>query len=494
MPDDRSSITFHLRPEARFSDGKAITSADVVFSHRMLSEKGWPYHRSHYRKVARVDVLGPRTVRFAFGPGGDRELPLILGLMPVLPAHRMSAETFERTTLEPPVGSGPYIVGEIDTGRSIQFRRNKDYWGRNLPVRRGHYNFDEIRVEYFRDATTLFEAFKAGDLDVRLEEDPTRWAEGYGFPAMRAGRMHKREFSTGLPAGMTGLTMNSRRAPFDDRRVREAFILLFDAEWINRTLYHGLMKRTDSFFARSRLASTGRPADANERHMLVAFPGAVKPEIMAGTWRLPASDGSGIDRAGLKRAHKLFAEAGYRLNGRTMQRSADGRPLALEFLAASRSQERLMLAYGEALKQLGITIRIRQVDSAQYWARMKSFDYDMAQWTWPASLSPGNEQINRWSMRAADTQGTLNYPGVKSPAVDALINALLSARDNDPFTSAVRALDRVLLSGDYVIPLFHTAGQWVAYSDRLAFPQTLPLSGVNLATWWMRAESGVRLR
>lgn len=484
-PADRSSVTFHLRPEARFSDGKPITAEDVVFSHKVLSEKGWPYHRSHYKKVTKVEVLSPHRIRFDFGGALDRELPLILGLMPVLPRHRFDFDTFERTTLEPVVGSGPFVIAKVDPGRSISYRRNPQYWGKDLAVQRGRYNFEEVSYELFRDQGAMFEAFKAGDIDARVEDEPSRWAEGYDFPAVRNGQVLRREVIIGLPAGMSALVLNARRPPFDDQRVRRAFIELLDAEWINNSLFHGLYRRTTSFFARSDLAGSGRPADARERELLARFPRAVSPDIMEGRPFLPVTDGSGSNRAGLARANKLFNEAGYQLVGGRMVSKATGKPVAFEFLASSRTQERLVLAFGDNLKRLGIAMRIRQVDSAQYWGRMKSFDFDMAQWSWGASLSPGNEQINRWSSRAADIEGTLNYAGVKNPAVDAMIEEMLKAESREHFVAAVRAFDRALLSGDYVIPLFHVPGQWLAWRRRVAFPERVPLTGVDFDTWWV---------
>ena len=483
-PPDRSSVTFRMRPEARFSDGRPVTTDDVVFSHKILKEKGWPFQRNHYGKVDRVEQEGPDLVRFVFKPGGDRELPLILGLMPILPRHKFSAETIERTTLEPPVGSGPYRIARVDAGRSLVYRRNPAYWGRDLAIQRGRYNFDEVVFEYFRDQGTLFEAFKAGDLDARLEDEPSRWASAYDFPAMRNGEALRREVVIGQPAGMSALVFNSRRAPFDDPRVRRAMIHLFDAEWINRSLYHGLYRRTESFFARSSLASARLPADVRERALLAPFPAAVKPDILEGKPHLPASDGTGGDRTGLKDASQLFADAGFAMQGGRMINTKTGRALAFEFLGSNRTQERLVLAYADNLKRLGIQLRLRQVDTAQYWSRMKSYDFDMSQWNWNSSLSPGNEQFNRWSAQAAEREGTFNYAGVKNPAADAMIEALLQAESREEFTSAVRAFDRVLLSGDYVIPLFHARGQWLAWRKRVAFPEKFGLAGVDFDTWW----------
>jgi peptide/nickel transport system substrate-binding protein len=481
VPEDRGSVTFHINPAARFSDGVPITPEDVLFSYEVLKEKGWPYHRSHYSKVVSAEKIGPGSLRFTFATPGDREIPLILGLLPVLPRHKYDRETFERTSLEPPIGSGPYIVAKVEAARSIVYRRNPNWWARDLPVSRGLFNFDEIRVDFFRDASSLFEAFKAGDIDVRPEDDPNRWLDGYGFDAVRDGRVIKGEFGTELPSGMTALVMNTRRLPFTDARARRAFILLFDGAWINRHLFSGLYKRTQSYFERSYLSASGRAADARERALLAPFAGLVKPEVMEGTFQLPA--GGGNTRGRLREANKLLLEAGYELKGG--QLAKDGQPLRIEFLAQSRAQERVMLSYAHTLERLGIGVTIRQVDSAQYYARLKSFDFDMIQWNWSASLSPGNEQINRWSTAAADIEGSLNYAGARNPAADAMIAALLQARSQEDFVTAVRAFDRVLISGDYVVPLFHLPMVWVAYWNRLKFPAVHPLAGFDLDTWWV---------
>jgi peptide/nickel transport system substrate-binding protein len=349
-------------------------------------------------------------------------------------------------------------------------------------VARGRFNFDEIRVEYFRDASSLFEAFKAGAIDVRVENDPNRWLNGYGFSAVHDGAVVKQEFATRLPSGMSSIVLNTRRAHLSDARVRRALLHAFDAEWINRSLYNGLYQRTQSFFDRSELSSHGRPADERERRLLNPFAALVKPSILDGTHGFPTTDGRGDNRAQLKFASKLLAEAGYALKGGKQAKA--GRPLKLEFLAQTRPQERLMLTYARTLARLGIDMSVRHVDSAQFNARLKSFDFDMLIWNWAASLSPGNEQINRWGSRAADSEGSLNLTGAKNPAADALIEALLEAESTEDFTSAVRAFDRVLLSGDYVIPLFHLPTIWVAHWNHLRFPQTLPLSGYEIDTWW----------
>jgi peptide/nickel transport system substrate-binding protein len=481
-PADRSFITFHLNPHARFADGKPIRPEDVLFSFNLLREKGWPYHRSHYGKVARAEKIGEASVRFTFAVAGDREAPLLLGLMPILPQHAMTPEAFEQTTLSPPLGSGPYTVDRIEAGRSIVYRRNPAWWGRDLPVTRGRFNFDEIKVEYFRDAPSLFEAFKAGEIDVRIEDDPSRWLKGYAFAAVRNGTVVKREFPTQVPSGMSSIVLNTRKAHLADTRVRRALLHMFDAEWINRSLYNGLYQRTQSFFDRSVLSSHARPADERERRLLDPFAALVKPTILDGSYQFPTTDGRGDNRAQLQIANKLLADAGYTLKAGKQVKG--GRPLKLEFLAQTRPQERLMLTYARTLARVGIDMSVRHVDSAQFNARLKSFDFDMLIWTWSASLSPGNEQINRWGSRAADSEGSLNLTGARNPAADAMIEALLKAEATEEFTSAVRALDRVLLSGDYVIPLFHLPTVWVAHWSHLRFPETLPLSGYEIDTWW----------
>ncbi len=483
VPPDRRSVTFQLHPDARFSDGQPITPDDVVFSWSLLREKGQPFHRSYYKNVAAADITGPRSVSFTFTED-NREMPLIMGLMPILPKHRISPDTFERTGFDPPVGSGPYLVAEVDAGKRIILRRNPDWWARDLPSARGRFNFDEIRYEYFRDTTAMFEAFKTGTLDLREEDSPDRWATGYDFPAAIDGRIVKHAFDIGTPAGMSGFALNTRRPLFADKRVRRSLILMFDFEWINRSLYNALYTRTGSFFERSNLSSSGRTADARERDLLKPFPDTVTPAILDGTWRLPQSDGAGFNREQARIAVGLLREAGYELRNGRMIEAKTGTPFAFEALARSRGQERLMLSYSESLKKVGIALTIRQVDDAQYWSRLKTFDFDMIQWNWNASLSPGNEQVNRWSSAAADIQGSLNYSGVRNAAADAMMDALLQAEGREDFEAAVRAFDRVLLSGDYVIPTFHLKQQWVATWPTLAIPATTALTGYSIDTWW----------
>ena len=448
VPTDRSSATFVIRPEARFSDGMPITADDVLFSHNLLKAHGWPFMRDSYARVTQAIKLGDRQVRFEFGSGANRELALLMGLMPILPKHLTNPDTFEQTSLAIPIGSGPYVIGGVDAGRTLTFKRDPNWWAKDLAVTRGRFNFNEIRYEYFRAATTLFEAFKAGAIDVMPEDDSTRWARSYDFPAVSDGRVLKREFSTALPAGMSGFVFNTRRPLFQDRRVRQALGLVFDAEWLNAALYGSLYKRTQSFFERSELSSAGKPMDAEEQRLLAPFPGAVATAIAEGTYELPKTPGNGANRANEKTALALLRQAGFELQGRRLVETKTGTPFEFEALITSQRQARLLLAFSRALEQIGVAMTIREVDDAQYEARLKSNDFDMVQTFWSASVSPGYEQWNRWGSAAADKEGTRNYAGVKSAAADAMITAMTSAQTLEQFRSAARAFDRVLRSGD----------------------------------------------
>jgi peptide/nickel transport system substrate-binding protein len=485
VADDGASVTFALNPAAKFSNRESVTADDVIHSFELLKAKGRPNHRTYFAKVTRAEKLGDLQVRFNFEDGKDRELPLILGLMPVFSKNAMPADKFDLTTLTPLIGSGPYVISNVDAGRSLTYARDPDYWGRDLAVNRGRFNFGEIKFEYFRDGSVMIEAFKQGAIDLRLEEDPSRWASGYGIPAFDDGRLLKKEFEIALPAGMTALVFNTRRDVFKDQRVRRALMTLFDAEWVNRTLYNNLYTRSSSFFERSMLSSAGKPADDVEQSFLAAFPGAVKPEILDGSFKFPASDGSGQNRANQKAAFTLLQEAGYELRAGRLINAKTGAQLTFEILANNSAQEALLLSYVRNLEPLGVQVRLRVVDSAQYQERLAAFDYDMIQTTWASSLSPGNEQLFRWSAATVDAKGSYNFAGVANPAVDAMIAAMLAAKTQPEFVSAVRALDRVLLSGDYVIPLFHAPRQWVAHWSRLAHPEKTPLFGYAVDTWWV---------
>ena len=482
--DARTFVTFTLNPAAHFSDGVPVTADDVLFSWQLLRDHGRPNHRTYYAKVEKAEALGPRTVRFDFPNANDRELPLILGLMPVLPKHAIDATTFENSSLAKPIGSGPYVVSAVDTGKSVTFKRDPNYWGRDLAINRGLWNFDELRFDFYRDENAYFEGFKAGLYDVRSETDPARWQTNYDFPAVRDGRVVKETFTNGLPKFSSDYVFNTRRAVFADIRVRQAIALLFDFEWINRDFFFNLYRRSASFFDDSELSAYHRPADARERALLAQFPDVVRADILDGTWSPPTSDGTGRDRNRLRQALALFATAGYELQGTVLRNTATGRPLAFEIMVTNRDDERLALAFASSLARAGIVAQVRLVDAVQYQQRLSTFDFDMIEYRWEQSLSPGNEQTFYWGSAAADQDGSRNYMGVKSQAVDGLIAALLRARERTDFVAAVRALDRVLMSGSYVVPLFYLPEQWVARRAAIRHPTRTALFGFLPDSWW----------
>jgi peptide/nickel transport system substrate-binding protein len=485
---ERSYVTFNIDPLARFSDGTSVTPQDVIFSWQLLRDQGRPGHRIYYQKVVKAEPVGEHGVRFDLSTSNDRELPLILGLMPVLARHAVSPATFEQTSFEAPLGTGPYTVERVLAGKSVLLKRNPEYWGRDLPINRGFWNFNEIQLDYYRDGNTYLEAFKRGLYDVRIELDPARWETEYDFSAVRDGSVVKEAFPTGLPKPSSYFVFNTRRQVFRDIRVREAILFLFDFEWINHNYFFDLYRRTAGFFDGSELSCYGRAADALERALLADFADAVRPDVMAGTWSPPVSDGSGRDRATLKRALALFAKAGYELSGTELVERATGRPLTFEIMVTARDEERVALLFAQSLKRAGITARVRLVDTVQFEGRRLSFDFDMIENRWDQSLSPGNEQALYWGSAAADQPGSRNYMGIRSAAADAMIAALLRARTREDFVAAVRALDRVLISGFYTVPLFHLPDQWMARWTRIARPARTSLYGFLPETWWSRRE------
>jgi peptide/nickel transport system substrate-binding protein len=484
----RSYVIFHLNPAARFSDGTAVTAADVVFSWKLLRDKGRPNYRTYYAKVSKAEIIGERAVRFDLSGSNDHELPLILGLMPVLAEHAVAADTFEETSFRPLLGSGPYVVTAVEPGKSVTFKRNPDYWARDLPINRGLWNFDEIRYDFYREANSYMEAFKRGLYDARSEHDPTRWQTAYAFPAVHEGLVVKDALPTGLPKPSNYFVFNTRREIFRDARVREALFYLFDFEWVNRNYFFDLYRRTAGYFDGSELSSHGRSADARERALLASFPDAVRPDVLEGTWSPPVSDGSGRDRTMLKRALDLFASAGFELRGATLVDRTSGRPFTFEIMVTEKDEERLALVFSQSLKRAGIAARVRVVDAVQFEARRVNYDFDMIEHRWDQSLSPGNEQTFYWGSAGADQPGTRNYMGIKSAAVDAAIAALLKAQARPDFVAAVRALDRVLISGFYTIPLFHLPDQWVARWTRIGRPRATSLYGYLPETWWSESK------
>jgi peptide/nickel transport system substrate-binding protein len=483
----RTRIVFHLDPRARFSDGKPLTADDVLFSFNLLKTKGRPQQRIAYNLVRAIDAPDPHTVRIDITGVGDRELPLILAIMPVLPKHATDVARFADATLARPIGSGPYVIADARAGDRLLLRRDPDYWGKDLPSQRGFFNFDEIDIQYYRDGNSLFEAFKAGLLDYRDETSTTRWSTGYDFPAARDGRILRETLKNETPKGLEGFVFNTRRPLFRDIRLREALGLMFDFEWVNANLYSGLYSRTKSFFDDSELSSSGRPADARERALLAPFPDAVRADILEGRWRPPVSDGTGRDREMAKRALALLADAGYRVEEGRLAK--DGETVSFEIMVKDRAQERLALNYASTLQRIGVDVRVRLVDEVQYQRRRQKFDFDMMIGQWLASASPGNEQRMRWGSASANQEASFNLAGAASPAIDAMIAALLAAGSHEDFVAAVRAFDRVLLSGFYVVPLFHAPGQWLAHSRDIVHPPrpprySAPMFSPTLDAWW----------
>jgi peptide/nickel transport system substrate-binding protein len=487
--DARSFVTFYLDPRARFSDGTPVRVDDVLFSWRLLRDKGRPNLRYYYGKVARAQKLNERAVRFEFSETTDRELPLILGLMPVLPAHATDAEHFEETGLKPLMGSGPYRIAEMNPGESIVLKRSFDYWGRDLPVNRGLYNFDEIRFDYYRDANTWFEAFKRQLYDVRIETDPGRWTTQYDFPAARTLGLVRESAVSAEPRPMFAFVFNARRPIFADIRVRAAIVELFDFEWANAKLYYGAYRRTASFFEASELSARGRPADARERALLAPYPDAVAPDVLEGRYQPPVSDGSGRDRERLKRALELFAQAGWVLREGTLISRAGNEPFRFEIMVSSRDEERLALGFSTMLRRAGVTAAVRFVDGTQFERRRQTYDFDMMPYTWQQSLSPGNEQSFYFGSASADTPGTRNYMGARSKAIDAMCAVIVAAHAREDLVAAVRALDRLLMSGIYVVPLYHLPQIWIARWPWIKRPDTPPLTGPLTESWWRVPES-----
>ena len=488
-PPDRSWVEFTLNPQAKFSDGTPVTADDVIFSMQILRDKGRPNYKAYYSKISSVERVGERAVRFDLKGADDRELPLIIGLMPVFPKHAIDPQTFDKSTLKPPIGSGPYVIGEVSAPNYIVYKRNPDYWGKDLPIHRGVFNFDEVRVEYYRDANTMFEAFKKGLYDVNAEGDPAQWNTAYDFPAVKDGRVVKETFKTGTPKGMSGFVFNTRRPVFADKRVRKALATLFDFDWVNKNLYYGAFVRAAGYFNDSELSSVGRPASDKEKALLAPFPGAVDEDVMNGTYKPVPAGGEDGGRAVMRAALEQLQAAGYALKGNQLVNTKTGKPLAFEIMVVNNEDEKLALAYRRTLERIGIKVTVRNVEDAQFQPRLQQFDYDMVRRTWGASLSPGNEQLGRWSSESADRPSSFNYAGAKEPAIDAMIAAMLSARTHEDFVAAVRALDRVLISGYYVVPLFYLQDQWVARWNYIQHPETTALTGPVLPTWWRKPGS-----
>jgi microcin C transport system substrate-binding protein len=481
---DRSWVIYNLRPEARFQDGSPVTPDDVIWTFETLRAKGQPFYRSYYADVATVEKTGERGVKFTFKGGDNRELPQIIGELPVLSKAWWSTRDFDKTTLEPPLGSGPYKVESVDPGRSITYRRVADYWGDKLPVNRGRHNFDVMRYDYYRDPTVALEAFKAGEYDLRAESSAKDWATGYDGPALQQGLIKKETIPNKLPTGMQAFAYNTRRPFFQDARLRQALDYAFDFEWSNKTLFYGAYSRTESYFSNSELASSGLP-DAAELAILDKYKGRIPDSIFTTPYREPKTDGSGNIRDNLREALRLLKEAGWSVKGDKLVNDKTGQPLVFEMLLDNPQFERVVLPFAQNLKRLGITMNVRTVDSSQYQKRMDDYDYDMTVLGIGESLSPGNEQREFWSSKAAAEPGGRNFLGVRDPVVDELVELVIASPDRPALIARTRALDRVLLAGHYVVPNWHFSGTRVAYWSKFQRPSVDAPYGLPLDAWWI---------
>ncbi len=486
MPEDRSSITFFINPKAQFHDGSPITRNDVLFSLETFQTKGTPNQKKTYGKVIETEMIGENGIKMNFVNNEDKELPLIIaGFLPIIPKKYYEKIDVTKTFLDIPLGSGPYTIDEIDPGRKIIYSRVKDYWAKDLPVNKGQYNFDILTYDYYKDSNVLLEAFKVGDYDYRREYNAQRWQTNYDFPAVDRGDVVLKEMKNDRPTGMNALVMNSRKEIFSNPRVREALSYAYDHEWINKILYNNAYTRTDSYFDNSPLASSDLPTK-EELLLLEPWKDQLPNEIFNKIYKPPISDGSGMPRDNLRIAKKILEEEGWKIeNGKLTKNNKE---FVFEFLIVSPSVERIALAFQKTLETLGITMNVRTVDSSQYQARMLNYDFDMIKNTWRVSLSPGNEQQFYWGSEVGKNEGSKNYAGVNSPVVDFLIEKLIGAKTRDELTTTIHALDRVLLWGHYVIPLYHSGIDRIAYWDFLEYPKNIPLYGIVIESWWANQE------
>ena len=484
---DRKVATFNLNPAAKWSDGQPVTPEDVLFTYEVYTEKGRPPYSDRMKRIEKLEKTGPNSVRFTFNDKADREFPLIIAMTPILPKHAFDKDTFDQTTLKPLIGSGPYLVDKVVPGDRIVYKRNPDYWARDLPSKRGFDNYDRVDIEYFLNDNAQFEAFKKGICSVYAEADPVKLKRDFDFPALKDGRVTIGEFKLGIPPVVTGFLFNTRLPKFADVRVRRALGMLYDFEWINRNMFDGQFERTASYWQDSELSALGRPASDKEKALLAPFPDAVPADIMDGTWRPPVTDGSGRDRAALKAALDLLKSAGYSLNSSTLV-DPNGQPFSFEILTASDSEQRLAAVYQRTLAKIGIGVTIRALEADQIQSRKQRFDFDalIGVTGFTGTLSPGIEQTFRWGSESANVEGSFNLAGVASPAIDAVIEAMLNARDRDDFVAAVRALDRLLIAGAYMVPMQYNPKQYLAYWTYLDHPAETSLYGYQLPVWWRK--------
>ncbi|WP_339862337.1 extracellular solute-binding protein [Thalassospira alkalitolerans] len=492
-PDDRSFVIFHLDPRARFHDGTDITAEDVVFSFNILIEKGSPYYRQYYAQVDKVEAIDDLTVRFDFKPGNNREMPMIIAELAIMPKHYWDGRDFSKTTFDAPVGSGAYKIESFEAGRRITYARVKDYWAADLPVNRGSNNYDAIRYDTYLDLDVQRQAFFAGEYLTRSEHSSREWNTAYNTPAIQSGEIKKEFLADYLPNGMQAYVFNTRKAKFADIRVREALQYAFDFEWLNRAMFYGAYKRNVSYFANSELAATGLP-EGEELGILQGFKSQLPPELFTQPPQLPNFDAPNGRREALRHSIKLLQEAGWELRDQQLVNSKTGEPFVFELIIRQPGLEKIALVLKARLRQLGVTLEIRLIDTGQWVNRIQAYDFDMTTFWWQQSLSPGNEQRIFWSSAAADQPGSRNFAGVRSPVIDELIDLVVDADNRESLVQRVRALDRVLQWGFYVIPQYYLGGERMAYWDVFGRPDTVPLKGTSIMTWWIDPEKSRQLK
>lgn len=488
VPDDRTWVEFTMRDDARWHDGVPLTVDDVIFSFNVLREQGHPFFRSYWSDVVNVEKTGPNKVRFSSAGGTNLELPLIVGELTVLPKHYWETRDFSKTTLEPPLGSGPYRISDVKPGRSITFERVEDYWGIDHPAKIGQDNIDIIRVEYFRDRTVSREAFKAGDIDIWVENSARNWATAFDTRAVRENLIVREEIPHERTAGMQGFAFNTRKPVFQDRRVRQALVNGFNFEWYNANQAYNAYTRTVSYFDNSELASRGLLADAGEeeRQILESFRGRLPEELYTEVFAPPSTDGTlaGI-RGNLRNGRQLLEEAGWVVRDGKLVNGETGDPLAFELMIRTPTFEPMALSFKRNLERLGVEVNVRLVDASQYQSRLEEFDFDVVIASFGQSLSPGNEQRDFFSSGVVNDPGTRNIMGISDPVIDELIELVISADSRESLVQRTRALDRVLLWGFYIVPHFHVPHDRIAFWDKFGRPEITPTRGAQLNTWWI---------
>lgn len=496
IANDGGSVSFVLRDEAKWHDGTRITPEDVIFSFNILVDKGLPYYRSYYREVEKVEKTGKNRVTFTFTTTTNRELPLILGQIPILSKAYYDKHDFTKTSLDIPLGSGPYKIDSFDAGKWIKYKRVKNYWGKDLPVNKGRNNFDELIFEYYKDSTVAIEAFKAGEYDLRQENISKVWATSYNIDKVKNGKILKEEIAHERPTGMQAFAYNIRLPKFSDKRVREALSYTFDFEWTNKNIFYGAYTRTNSFFSNSEFASRGLPKGLELKILKeVASKGGkefLPQSVFEKEFKVPTTNGSGNIRSSLRKAKKLLKEAGLTVD-KGILKLPDGKPFELEFLLSSPSFERLVSPMTENLKKLGIKATIRTVDSSQYIKRVESFDFDIIVQSFGQSLSPGNEQEDYWGSSREGVKGSRNVIGIKNPVIDALVEKIIKAQNKETLVAATKALDRVLLNNHYVIPQYHIRNHRVIYWNKFSRPKTNEKFLLGIKNWWFDKEKAIKI-